>query len=189
VKIRSLSKTWEQLPGRAVHFRVKMSPGLFPTLVRGWPVSRILCLPDSHPRGRWPFIWPACHQTGLAAYPDLLGRSGPVPGKPGRRSLFGIAPGGACRAETVAGPAVGSYPTVSPLPTGGGSVRRRSVFCGALPRVSPAGRYPAPSLRGVRTFLDPGYDPEPRPSGHPHTSQSRLSEVSGQRGNGRRDPE
>ena len=29
----------------------------------------------------------------------------------------------------------------------------RSVFCGAFPRVSPAGRYPAPSFCGVRTFL------------------------------------
>jgi hypothetical protein len=32
------------------------------------------------------------------------------------RPLFGIAPGGACRAGPVARPAVGSYPTVSPLP-------------------------------------------------------------------------
>ena len=29
----------------------------------------------------------------------------------------------------------------------------QSVLCGAIPRVSPAGRYPAPLLRGVRTFL------------------------------------
>ena len=32
------------------------------------------------------------------------------------RSLFGIAPGGACHAGAVASPPVGSYPTVSPLP-------------------------------------------------------------------------
>ncbi len=64
-------------------------------------------------------------------------------------SLFGIAPGGACRAGPVARPAVGSYPTVSPLPQQVG----RSVFCGAFPRVSPAGRYPAPLPCGVRTFL------------------------------------
>ena len=31
--------------------------------------------------------------------------------------------------------------------------RRRFVFCGAFPRVAPAGRYPAPSSSGVRTFL------------------------------------
>jgi len=28
-----------------------------------------------------------------------------------------------------------------------------SVFCGAFPRVTPAGSYPAPLLHGVRTFL------------------------------------
>jgi len=30
---------------------------------------------------------------------------------------------------------------------------RRFVFCGAFPRVTPAGSYPAPCLRGARTFL------------------------------------
>jgi len=33
-------------------------------------------------------------------------------------SLSDLAPGGACRATPVAGGAVGSYPTVSPLPKG-----------------------------------------------------------------------
>ena len=32
-------------------------------------------------------------------------------------------------------------------------VLERSVLCGAFPRVAPAGRYPAPFLHGVRTFL------------------------------------
>src|SRR5271168_538026 len=31
----------------------------------------------------------------------------------------------------------------------------RYVFCGTFPRVAPAGRYPAPCLRGARTFLPP----------------------------------
>ena len=65
------------------------------------------------------------------------------------RSLFGIAPGGACHAGAVTSPPVGSYPTVSPLPADCG----RSVLCGAIPGVAPAGRYPAPSPHGVRTFL------------------------------------
>jgi hypothetical protein len=30
---------------------------------------------------------------------------------------------------------------------------RRSVFCGTFPRVTPAGRYPAPCVHGARTFL------------------------------------
>ena len=65
-------------------------------------------------------------------------------------SLFGIAPGGACRASPVARPAVGSYPTVSHLPCMQGGL----VLCGAFPGVAPAGRYPAPFLHGVRTFLE-----------------------------------
>src|ERR1700690_1406468 len=35
---------------------------------------------------------------------------------PGVPPLFGLAPGGVCPAASVAGRAVGSYPTVSPLP-------------------------------------------------------------------------
>src|SRR6516225_4202775 len=32
---------------------------------------------------------------------------------------------------------------------------RRCTFCGTFPGVAPAGRYPAPHLRGARTFLSP----------------------------------
>lgn len=86
--------------------------------------------------------------------PGSLGAKLPCqPGCPaGARSLFGVAPGGACRAGPVASPAVGSYPTVSPLPR---PRPGRSVLCGAFPGVTPAGRYPAPLLHGVRTFLGP----------------------------------
>ena len=66
-------------------------------------------------------------------------------------SLFGLAPGGACHAGPVARPAVGSYPTLSPLPP---PRRGRFAFCGAIPRVAPGGRYPPPFRRGARTFLD-----------------------------------
>jgi len=44
---------------------------------------------------------------------------------------------------------------------------RRFVFCGAIPGVTPAGRYPAPYLRGARTFLQPSLAKRPaaiRPS-------------------------
>jgi len=59
--------------------------------------------------------------------------------------LFGLAPGGVCRAATVAGGAVRSYRTVSPWPAGKVSLAsRRSVLCGTFPGVAPAGRYPAP---------------------------------------------
>src|SRR5438132_10388723 len=41
---------------------------------------------------------------------------------------------------------------------------RRCTFCGTFPGVAPAGRYPAPYLRGARTFLPPPTGGE-RPSG------------------------
>ena len=58
----------------------------------------------------------------------------------------------------------------------------RSALCGAVPRLSPAGRCPAPLLRGVRTFLDPGSGP--RPSGHPRATPSRDAAPAGQRAAG-----
>jgi len=51
-------------------------------------------------------------------------------------SLFGLAPGGVCRAACVAARAVRSYRTVSPLPLRlpkRGSYERRSVLCGTFP--------------------------------------------------------
>ena len=92
--------------------------------------------------------------TRTAGPRRACGRYRGKPDLPRARSLFGIAPGGACRAGAVASPAVGSYPTVSPLLAC--KARKRSVFCGAFPRVAPAGRYPAPLSCGVRTFLPGG---------------------------------
>ena len=93
---------------------------------------------------------------------------------PHSTSLFGLAPGGVCRAAPVTGGAVGSYPAVSPLPRGlpvrGSALSRRapfrlaarrSVFCGTLLEVTLTGRYPAPcpvelglSSRGPRAAGD-----------------------------------
>jgi hypothetical protein len=87
-------------------------------------------------------------------------------------SLFGLAPGGVCRAASVAGSAVRSYRTISPLRLPCGS--SRSLLCGTFPglrracaRFGPAGRYPAPHVHGARTFLSGppfGIGPK-RPSG------------------------
>jgi hypothetical protein len=76
--------------------------------------------------------------------------------------LLGLAPGGVCPAAPVAGGAVRSYRTISPLPpmkSHNGIAGSAVCFCGTFPRVAPAGRYPAPRLRGARTFLPP---PRPR---------------------------
>src|SRR5438309_10263840 len=69
---------------------------------------------------------------------------------PALPSLFGFAPGVVCHAVSVAGPAVRSYRTFSPLPR---PKRRRFVLCGTVPGVAPAGCYPAPYVDGARTFL------------------------------------
>ena len=52
---------------------------------------------------------------------DLPGHANPQTSRqkakpPGMVSLFGLAPGGACHASFLTVGAVGSYPTVSPLP-------------------------------------------------------------------------
>ena len=88
-----------------------------------------------------PFLW-SPHRCGLrAANPG--GRAGPPLRQrlsaPRRPPLFGLAPGGVCRAAAVAGSAVGSYPTVSPLPVRP-KPAGRSVLCGTFPGVAPAGR-------------------------------------------------
>ena len=114
---------------------------------------------------------------------DLPGRLGPV--KPclafpfenqGATSQFGLAPSGACRAVPVARSAVGSYPTLSPLPT---PKRRRFAFCGAIPRVTPGGRYPPPFHRGARTFLDPCFQ-GPRSPGRLIRRTDEASRLRGQ---------
>src|SRR5215470_11818017 len=75
-------------------------------------------------------------------------------------SLFGLAPGGVCRAADVAADAVRSYRTFSPLPRLIHNAPRRFVLCGTVPETcarlrgtSFAGRYPAPNVHGARTFL------------------------------------
>jgi hypothetical protein len=73
--------------------------------------------------------------------------------QPALPSLFGLAPGVVCHAGSVAGTAVRSYRTFSPLlplPLG---VGKRFVLCGTVPGVAPAGCYPAPYVDGARTFL------------------------------------
>ena len=71
------------------------------------------------------------------------------------RRLFGLAPAGGYRATAVTSGAVGSYPTVSPLP------RFRTKPAGAVsflwPYPSPFGAQVLPGSLpfGARTFLEP----------------------------------
>ena len=63
-----------------------------------------------------------------------------------------------------------------PFTLAGSNSCRRFAFCGTFPGVAPAGCYPAPCLRGARTFLHRGQAPPAvaiRPSG--------LSDIDGPR--------
>jgi hypothetical protein len=116
------------------------------------------CKPGSVPArecGGWPFIWDASRLAPRATDPGGDAETRLVPEDP--PPLLGLAPGGVYRAAPVAGRAVRSYRTLSPLPAPR-RARWRFPFCGTFPRVAPAGRYPAPCFRGARTFL-------PRPCG------------------------
>ncbi len=68
------------------------------------------------------------------------------------RRLFGLAPTGGYRAAAVASGAVGSYPTVSPLPE---PLARPSAVCSLWPCPSPLGAQALPGSLpgGARTFL------------------------------------
>ena len=112
-----------------------------------WPVSRVLYGGRKRPRGS--------HSSGMPVAGHLV-QPTRAAGAETRWSccqpvqpLFGLAPGGVYPAMSVAGHAVRSYRTFSPLPRRA----RRFVFCGTFPEVALAGRYPAPCLRGARTFL------------------------------------
>lgn len=127
-----------------------------------WPVSRVLypALPRAMTihLGR-PLPDASCSQPGRRPGNRSVWREPAMP------PLFGLAPGGVCRAAPVTGRAVRSYRTLSPLPAGPKARNRRFAFCGTFPGVAPAGRYPAPCFRGARTFLCPPCGKQ-RPSGH-----------------------
>ena len=69
--------------------------------------------------------------------------------------LFGLAPGGVCRAATVARRAVSSYLTFSPLPPGPGKGRMAVSFLWHCPRGRPHRGLPGTLPCGARTFLPP----------------------------------
>src|SRR5215204_5155428 len=103
----------------------------------------IICL-------RWPS--PATSSSLPAATLTSLEASG-LSVRVTPRRLFGLAPTGGYRATAVTSGAVGSYPTVSPLPFEALRLLGRSVFCG--PWSSPFGAQALPGSLpcGARTFL------------------------------------
>ncbi len=124
------------------------------------PVSRVLYGAPPGRRARWPFLWGDCRQPPRATNPDDDPEKGPEAFPPPVVPIrFCSRRGLPCRFRCRTRGALLPHPfTLTP-----GRSQRRFAFCGAFPGVAPAGRYPAPFLRGARTFLCPSR--EQRPSG------------------------
>ena len=144
--------------GRAFRARGQSPLRRWPSSTRS-PIARRACKPgsvggfppDDHSSG------PAVARRPQAANPGLWGQASlraVSANRPLRtRPLFGIAPGGACHAGPVARPAVGSCPTVSPLPVANHG-RSRSLWR------FPSG-CPGRVLPGTVAVLEPGLSSDP----------------------------
>ena len=103
--------------------------------------------------GTWrPFVLGRCRHRPHATYPDG-GQETALRVAP-RPSLFGLAPGGVCHAAPVASRAVGSYPTLSPLPRLNPTFARRNH--GGLLSVALSLGSPPPAINRHRVSMEPG---------------------------------
>src|SRR5258706_9309002 len=113
-----------------------------------WPVSRVLFPTFAEAMvGRWPFLWDVRCRTPHATYPDGSAETRKIP------SLFGLAPGGACRAAFVAEDAVRSYRTISTLPG--------LAAVGGLISVALSLESPPPDVIRHRVPVEPGLSSSP----------------------------
>jgi hypothetical protein len=132
------------------------------------PISRVLYRPR---RRRWPFLWDVRRRTPRATYPDDGAKTRPTDDSPRKITdlspLHGLAPGGVCRAATVAGRAVRSYRTLSPLPDPAGSPRGLAVcFLWHCPWGRPRRVLPGTVFPWSPDFPPPAGPEEPAKSGH-----------------------
>ena len=92
----------------------------------------------------------------IAANPDLLGHKHPRLAT--RGPYLALLPVGLAMPPLLPGARWALTPPFQPFPVSPEANLKTSVgwfvFCGAFRRVAPPGRYPAPLLVGVRTFLD-----------------------------------
>jgi hypothetical protein len=132
------------------------------------PVSRILSRASTLGRS---FLWDAGCPAPQATYPGVIsGRAAPLARRPrptGSAPIFGLAPGGVCRARAVTRPAGELLPRRFTL-TLAAERPRRFVFCGTFPTRLP-GRWVLPTTApcGVQTFLRPVVAPHPKDVAQP----------------------
>ena len=122
------------------------------------PVSRVLYGRGDESPTRRPFLWDVHRWTPLATNPSDKA-SGQAPR---RLAAPRIAPirfcsrrGLPCRRRCRPRGALLPHPFTLTFRVSRRRRVRRFAFCGAIPGVAPAGRYPAPCPHGARTFLRP----------------------------------
>ena len=112
------------------------------------------CKPGSVSRKR-----PGSHSSGTAIADRLVQPTRTTgvetPGRGPRRPYSVLLPVGFTLPRPLPGARWALTPPFHPyLSDLRSKCERRFAFCGTVPGVAPAGRYPAPLLRGARTFLD-----------------------------------
>ena len=122
------------------------------------PVGRsveVKCQPACKPGSVWPRRPKASRRGDHSSWTDVAARlmqptrtTGPETARrlPFASPLFGLAPGGVYRAAPVASRAVGSYPTLSPLPRVRGGLLSVALSLGS----------PPPAVSRHRVSLEPG---------------------------------
>src|SRR6185369_1771541 len=124
------------------------------------PVSRVLCRPANGTRRS--FLWTRPCGRVLATYPDPSADDGLAGslrrGIPIRScSWRGLPCGPCCQRPGALLPhpfTLALLPSASRANPAKPCGRGRSALCGAIPGVTPGGRYPPPCRRGARTFLE-----------------------------------
>ena len=104
-----------------------------------WSVSRVLSSIKRDDHSSWPALARLAHATNPDDEPENRPYAIPIRSCSGRGlpCLRHYCPSGALLPHLF---------TLTPL-------RERYIFCGAFPRITPAGRYPASCFHGARTFL------------------------------------
>jgi hypothetical protein len=108
-----------------------------------WPVGRVLCTRSRGPAAihlGLPLLTASCGLPASSGGPPSNARAGNAPAK--ARPPLDLAPGGVYLAARVTPGAGGLLHRRFTLTSG--SRRRRSVFCGTIPRVTPGRRYRPP---------------------------------------------
>ncbi len=143
--------------------------------------------PACKPGSVWPGFRPGATAIPLGRpspgassnQPERQGlRTGPA-GKPARRSYSVLLPAGLAVPPTLPPTRCALAAPFHPCPGSFSAAPGRFAFCGAIPGVAPAGRYPAPRPYGARTFLrcESGGRPADWLVGHRSVKRRRSREI------------